>query len=203
MERAVVRPPGTMALPFDTLRSRTASTVAPGAIWLRGWLTLDEQRALIERCRAFLDGPAGGYVPTVRGGGKMHVRMTCLGRHWNAMTYTYEATRADHDGPPVEAVPAEWVALRLAAAADAGFEMRARHLLDQLVRRRWPHGDASGQGREPCVDRGRRSGRVGVARRHRPLSVRRRAAPRSGGVVHLESGDAFVFGGPRASAITA
>ena len=32
-----------------------------------------------------MDGPAGGYVPTVRGGGKMRVRMICLGRHWNPL----------------------------------------------------------------------------------------------------------------------
>jgi hypothetical protein len=45
-----------------------------------------------------MDGPGGGYVPTVRGGGKMHVRMVCLGRHWNALTYTYEVKRAaDYD----------------------------------------------------------------------------------------------------------
>ena len=72
-----------------------------------------------------MDGPAGGYVPTVRGGGTMRVRMTCLGRHWNARTYTYEATRGDHDGQPVEAVPEDWVALAARLAADAGFAMRA------------------------------------------------------------------------------
>jgi alkylated DNA repair protein (DNA oxidative demethylase) len=112
-------------LPFDAIAARTLTTVAPGAVWLHGWLTLDEQRALVARCRAFMDGPAGGYVPTVRGGGTMRVRMTCLGRHWNARTYTYEATRGDHDGLPVEAVPPEWVALAGRLAADAGFTMRA------------------------------------------------------------------------------
>jgi alkylated DNA repair protein (DNA oxidative demethylase) len=94
-------------------------------VWLRRWLTLDEQRALVARCRSFMDGPVGGYVPTVRGGGTMRVRMTCLGRHWNARTYTYEATRGDHDGQPVEAVPEEWVTLAATLAAEAGFTMRA------------------------------------------------------------------------------
>ena len=141
-----------MSLPFDTLTTRTASTVAPGALWLRGWLTPDEQRALVEQCRAFIDGPAGGYVPTVRGGGKMRVRMTCLGRHWNAMTYSYEAHRGDHDGRAVEPVPAEWVALASRLAADAGIGDARGHLPDQLVWRRRPHGPAPGQGREPRVD---------------------------------------------------
>jgi DNA oxidative demethylase len=96
-------------------------TVGPGAIWLRRWLGLDDQRALVDRCREILDGPAGGYVPTVRGGGKMHVRMVCLGRHWNPLTYTYGPTRADHDHKPVAPVPEDWMAQASRAAAAGGF----------------------------------------------------------------------------------
>ena len=46
------------------------------------------------------------YVPVVRGGGKMHVRMLCLGRHWNGKTYRYEATRTDFDDLPAPPLPA-------------------------------------------------------------------------------------------------
>jgi alkylated DNA repair protein (DNA oxidative demethylase) len=99
-------------------------TIAPGAVWLKGWLGLDEQRTLVEQCRSVMDGPAGGYVPTVRGGGRMHVRMVCLGRHWNPATYRYEASRVDHDNLPVAPVPDEWVALASRAAAAAGFEVQ-------------------------------------------------------------------------------
>ena len=42
---------------------------------------------------------------TVRGGGKMHVRMLCLGRHWNGVKYAYEPTRTDFDGLPVPPLP--------------------------------------------------------------------------------------------------
>ena len=56
--------------------------VQPGVAWLKQYLPLDEQQALVARCRNLIDGPAGGYVPTVRGGGRMRVRMVCLGRHW-------------------------------------------------------------------------------------------------------------------------
>ena len=73
-------------------------------------------------CRELMDGPVGGYVPTVRGGGKMHVRMLCLGRHWNARTYRYEATREDFDQQPVLPVPGAWVQLASRAAREAGFE---------------------------------------------------------------------------------
>jgi DNA alkylation damage repair protein AlkB len=90
-------------------------------VWLKRWLTLPKQQALAAQCRALMDGPAGGYVPTVRGGGKMHVRMLCLGRHWNARTYTYEATRGDYDQAPVPPVPPEWTALASRAAAEAGY----------------------------------------------------------------------------------
>jgi alkylated DNA repair protein (DNA oxidative demethylase) len=107
-------------LPFDEI-ARGREEVAPGAVWLRGWLPLEEQRALVEDCRALMDGPSGGYVPTVRGGGRMRVRMLCLGRHWNPLTYTYEATRADHDGAAVPPVPGPWVALAARLAQDAGF----------------------------------------------------------------------------------
>src|SRR5688572_12119555 len=105
-------------------RAREKAGIAPGAVWLRQWLSLDEQRAVLERARAIMDAPAGGYVPTVRGGGKMRVRMTCLGRHWNAKTYTYEDVRGDHDGQPVAPLPEEWVALASRLAADAGFVAR-------------------------------------------------------------------------------
>jgi DNA oxidative demethylase len=114
-----------MSLPFEAPTSPEAATIAPGAAWLRSWLSLDEQRDLVRRCRAYMDGPVGGYVPVVRGGGSMRVRMTCLGRHWNARTYTYEATRGDHDGQPVEAVPDDWVALATRLADAAGCAMRA------------------------------------------------------------------------------
>lgn len=50
-------------------------------------------------------GAVPAYVPVVRGGGAMHVRMLCLGRHWNGKTYQYESTRTDFDGKPVPPLP--------------------------------------------------------------------------------------------------
>jgi hypothetical protein len=35
----------------------------------------------------------------------MHVRMLCLGRHWNGKTYKYEAVRSDFDHLPVPPLP--------------------------------------------------------------------------------------------------
>lgn len=72
--------------------------LSPGAFHITAVLTMAEQRALVDECRALADGPVPAYVPTARGGGRMHVRMLCLGRHWNATTYTYEPARSDFDG---------------------------------------------------------------------------------------------------------
>ena len=80
-----------LARPLPLPSPERSTELGPGVLWLRQWLLLDEQVKLVADCRALMDGPAGGYVPTVRGGGKMRVRMMCLGRHWNALTYTYQS----------------------------------------------------------------------------------------------------------------
>jgi alkylated DNA repair protein (DNA oxidative demethylase) len=181
-------------IPFET-REREKLPVAEGAWWLKRWLPPDEQRALVDRCRAIMDGPAGGYVPTVRGGGKMHVRMVCLGRHWNPLTYTYESTRTDHDEAPVAPVPDEWVALASRIARDAGFAF-----VPDLCIMNWY--DADGRmGLHQDKDEGRASIdaglpvvsiSVGDTARFLFGGVRRRDPIES---LLLESGDAFVFGG--------
>jgi alkylated DNA repair protein (DNA oxidative demethylase) len=60
------------------------------------------------------------FTPTVRGGKKMRVGMLCLGRHWNALTYKYEATRSDFDGQPAPPIPADFAAIASSAAERAG-----------------------------------------------------------------------------------
>jgi DNA oxidative demethylase len=175
---------------------RVSNLVAPGAIWLRHWLSIDEQRTLVDRCRAFMDAPAGGYVPTVRGGGKMRVRMTCLGRHWNAKTYTYEDVRGDHDGQPVAPLPEEWVTLASRLAADAGFVARPDICLIN-----W-YGPEGRMGLHQDKDEGPDSIKAGVP--VVSISLGDTARFQLGGwrrrdpvETHLlESGDVFVFGGP-------
>src|SRR5262245_11164880 len=61
------------------------------------------------------------YTPTVRGGRKMSVGMLCLGRHWNGLTYAYEAVRTDFDGLPAPPIPVAFVELASQAAARAGY----------------------------------------------------------------------------------
>lgn len=97
--------------------------IHPDALHLPALLDPDEQRRLAARCLAIGGGPTGWYVPRVRGGGRMRVRMVCLGRHWNARTYRYEATRSDHDGRPVLPLPADLAALASRTAEAAGMRL--------------------------------------------------------------------------------
>lgn len=97
--------------------------VHPDALHLPAVLAPREQRRLAARCLAIGNGPAGWYVPRVRGGGLMRVRMVCLGRHWNARTYRYEAARSDHDGRTVLPLPADMAALASRVAAAAGMRL--------------------------------------------------------------------------------
>jgi alkylated DNA repair protein (DNA oxidative demethylase) len=181
-------------MPF-TGQDRELVTISNGAVWLKHWLTVDAQRTLVEQCRAIMNAPAGGYVPTVRGGSKMHVRMVCLGRHWNALTYTYESSRADYDDAPVAPVPDEWVQLASRAAADAGFTVAP-----DLCIMNWY--DADGRmGLHQDKDEGRASIEAGLpvvsislgeTARFLFGGLRRRDPIQS---LLLESGDIFVFGG--------
>ena len=169
--------------------------LGPDAAWLRHYLAIDEQRAFAGECVALMEGPAGGYVPTVRGGGTMRVRMLCLGRHWNARTYTYEATRADHDNAPVAPVPPSFVALASRIAAEAGYAFTP-----DLCLINW-YGPDGRMGLHQDKDESRASIEAGLPvvsvsigdtarflfgglRRRDPVST-----------LLLESGDAFVFGG--------
>jgi DNA alkylation damage repair protein AlkB len=51
----------------------------------------------------------------------MSVRMLCLGRHWNARTYTYEDVREAVDGQPAPSLPEYFARIANEAAAAAGF----------------------------------------------------------------------------------
>jgi DNA alkylation damage repair protein AlkB len=174
----------------------TAAARVPGTAWLKQYLPLAHQQALAERCRELIDGPAGGYVPTVRGGGKMRVRMMCLGRHWNPLTYRYESTRADYDGAPVPPVPHDFAALAARIAGEAGFAFQPDICLINwygpdgrmgLHQDKDESADSLGAG-IPVV-----SISLGDTARFLFGGSRRRDPVEA---ILLESGDAFVFGGP-------
>jgi DNA oxidative demethylase len=170
--------------------------VAPGAFHLLHFLSIEEQRALVLQCRDLLDGAVPAYVPTVRGGGKMHVRMLCLGRHWNGKVYRYEPRRSDYDNLPAPPLPDEFRELAARAAAAVGMSIDADLCIMNFY-------DADGRmGLHQDKDESERSIAAGVpvvsislgdTARFLSGGTRRRDSIES---ILLESGDAFVFGGP-------
>jgi alkylated DNA repair protein (DNA oxidative demethylase) len=178
-------------LPFEP----QVLAVGSGAVWLRHWLPIDEQRELVEQCRALVDGPCGAYVPTVRGGGRMHVRMVCLGRHWNPLTYRYEAARSDYDHQPVGPVPEEWVALAARAAAAAAFDVTPDIALVNVYDadgRMGLHQDKDESPESIAAGAPVVSLSLGDTARFLVGGLRRRDPVEA---ITLESGDVFVFGG--------
>jgi DNA alkylation damage repair protein AlkB len=178
------------------MRYRGPMELGAGAFHLSQFLSIEEQRALVRQCRELLDGPVPGYVPTVRGGGKMHVRMLCLGRHWNGKTYRYEPMRTDYDDLPAPPLPTEFRELAARAASSAGMAIDADLCIMNFY-------DADGRmGLHQDKDESERSLAAGVpvvsislgdTARFLFGGARRRDPVES---ILLESGDAFVFGGP-------
>jgi len=170
--------------------------VAPGALHLLRALSIGRQRTLVDRCRALVDGDVPAYVPVVRGGGKMHVRMLCLGRHWNGKSYTYESTRSDFDNLPAPPLSDEFVTLARELAESAGMALAP----DLCILNYY---DAEGRmGLHQDKDESVRSLEAGLpvvsvslgdTARFLFGGLRRKDAVEAR---QLESGDAFVFGGP-------
>jgi DNA oxidative demethylase len=170
--------------------------IAPGAFHLARYLDVAAQRALASHVRALIDGEVPAYVPVVRGGGKMHVRMLCLGRHWNGKTYRYEATRSDFDDLPVPPLSDNLKALAGGIARAAGMTLDADLAIVNYY-------DADGRmGLHQDKDESEASIAAGLP--VVSISLGDTARFLFGGLKRkepvesrlLESGDAFVFGGP-------
>jgi DNA oxidative demethylase len=73
----------------------------PDVVFKKGFLSLAEQREAYERV---LRIEPGFYVPVLRNGAKMNLRMNCLGYHWSSVSYKYTKLR-DVDGREVALVP--------------------------------------------------------------------------------------------------
>jgi len=168
----------------------------PGALYVPDCLDAAAQRDLAARCLALGAADAGFYTPIVRGGHPMSVRMLCLGRHWNAREYRYEPTRSDVDGRPVPQLPAELSDVAAAIGRDAGFEVAP-----DICIVNW-YGAASRMGLHQDKDESPASLERGAP--VVSISIGDTAKFLFGGVkrrdpvetILLQSGDAFVFGGP-------
>jgi DNA oxidative demethylase len=170
--------------------------LGPGAYHFLRYLSLERQRALADECRALLDGDVPAYVPVVRGGGKMHVRMLCLGRHWNGLTYRYEPTRSDFDRLPAPPLPESFRRLAAEIAAAAGMTLDADIAIlnsYQADGRMGLHQDKDESPESIAAGHPVVSISLGDTARFLFGGLKRREPIES---MPLESGDVFVFGGP-------
>lgn len=170
--------------------------LAPGALHLPHALSLEAQREVGRACRALLDGAVPGYVPIVRGGGRMHVRMLCLGRHWNGKTYGYEPRRTDFDGLPAPPLPDALARLASGMASAAGFVLAPDICILNFYEadgRMGLHQDKDESAASLATGAPVVSVSIGDTARFLFGGLRRRDPVEA---VLLESGDAFVFGGP-------
>jgi DNA alkylation damage repair protein AlkB len=171
-------------------------TVGSGAVHLARFLSVTDQCLVAARCLDIGAGEAGFYTPVVRGGHPMSVRMLCLGRHWNARTYTYEDRRSDIDGLPVPALPNDLTVIASRIAREAGFT-----IAPDLCIVNW-YSTASRMGLHQDKDESPDSLTEGLP--VISISIGDTALFLFGGLrrrdpiekIPLESGDAFVFGGP-------
>ena len=174
----------------------SVSEIAPGAMYLARYVSFDDQRSIAARCLALGSVPAGFYTPIVRGGHPMSVRMLCLGRHWNARTYSYEDVRSDFDGQPAPALPEEFAHFARRAAAEAGFAFRPDMCIVNWYSadsRMGLHQDKDESPESIAQGFPVVSFSIGDTARFLFGGLRRRDPVEK---MVLESGDAFVFGGP-------
>ncbi len=171
--------------------------IAPGAFLLPEYLTLKAQRLIADECRSLMNGPVPAYVPVVRGGGSMHVRMLCLGRHWNGKLYRYEEARSDFDDRPVPPLPDHFKALGRECAALVGMtldpDLCIVNYYDPRDGRMGLHQDKDEAARSLAAGLPVVSISLGDTAHFLFGGLRRREPVET---LLLESGDVFVFGGP-------
>jgi len=167
-----------------------------GTVHLPAYLAPADQCALAARCLALGAAGAGFYTPVVRGRYPMSVQMLCLGRHWNATTYQYEAMRSDVDGLPAPALPDELADLARRAAREAGFVLSPDICIVNWYRAGSRMGLHQDKDESPeSIARGAPvvSISLGDTALFKLGGLRRRDPVET---IQLRSGDAFVFGGP-------
>jgi alkylated DNA repair protein (DNA oxidative demethylase) len=176
-------------------RDAAALAVSAGAVHLPGALDPDEQRVLVRRCLELGAAEAGFYTPVVRGQYPMSVRMLCLGRHWNAKTYSYEELRTDVDDRPAPSLPADLVQIAERVGRQAGFDVHPDLCIVNWYRAGSRMGLHQDKDESPAsIARGAPVVSISLGDTARFLfgGLRRRDPVQT---IMLASGDGFVFGG--------
>jgi DNA alkylation damage repair protein AlkB len=127
----------------------------------------------------------------------MHVKMLCLGRHWNGKTYRYESSRSDFDDLAVPPLPESFRQLATEIAKAAGMILAADLCILNYYGvsdgRMGLHQDKDESERSLAAGLPVVSVSIGDTARFQFGGLKRRDALQT---ISLESGDAFVFGGP-------
>ncbi|MBV8462596.1 MAG: alpha-ketoglutarate-dependent dioxygenase AlkB [Acidimicrobiales bacterium] len=185
------------------LIERPPTAVASGAVHLPAWLDDDGQRRLAADVHRWAASAGGFRRPRMPNGSSMSVGIACLGWHW--YPYRYSRTVDDDDGRPAPPFPTALRELARTAVADAAavdpsvtegmggpmeYEPDVALLNNyETGARMGLHADREEPHPAPVVSLSLGRGAVfrfgNAARRGRPYAD-----------VVLESGDAFVFGGP-------
>lgn len=185
--------PGQLGLAFAEPVERSAREVLPDVVHVRGWLSADDQAALVEDFRTWALPPAGLRHPRVPTGHLMTVQSVCLGWHWSP--YAYSRTADDTDGAPVKPLPRSIWELARRAATDTAMPDADAYDPDAAIvnlyapeARLGLHQDGEEPSSAPVVTIS-----LGDACVFRMAGVDRRTGPFTD--VRLESGDLLVFGG--------
>ncbi|MEW9547438.1 alpha-ketoglutarate-dependent dioxygenase AlkB [Nonomuraea sp. NPDC050783] len=168
--------------------------IAPGAVHVPGWLSMDEQRRLVLACREWARGPVPMRHTRLPGGGVMSVQTVCVGWHWQPYRYT----RLAHDvnGRKVADFPGWLAELGRRAVAEAYGRPADDYAPDTALvnfydaaARMGMHQDRDERSPAPVV-----SLSIGDTCLFRFGNTETRGRPYTD--VELASGDLFVFGGP-------
>lgn len=181
---------------MSALIPRPTTEIAPGAVHVPQWLTLDQQRELVTACRGWATGPVPVRHTELPRGGVMSVRTVCIGWHWQP--YRYTRTADDVNGRRVAAFPDWMVALgrRALTAAYGDVPAAAGYTPDTALinfydgqARMGMHQDKDERSSAPVV-----SLSIGDTCVFRVGNTQTRTKPYTD--IELASGDLFVFGGP-------
>jgi DNA oxidative demethylase len=184
-----------LQLPLDQ-RATGPVEVAPGAVWVPGWLNAEAQLELAGAFYEWATPPAGLRRPKMPNGAPFSTMAVCLGWHW--YPYRYSRTCDDGDGTPVKEFPPLLARLGAAACAAAGFPAVT---YDAAIANLYEPGAKLGlhqdkiEGAEvvaagsPVVTIS-----LGDSCLFRFGNTERPSRPYRD--IHLASGDLFVFGGP-------
>jgi alkylated DNA repair dioxygenase AlkB len=102
----------------QSMEGENGIVLRSGMIHLKGYISLRDQAMIVKSCRDLGLGPGGFYQPGYRDGGKLQLKMMCLGKNWDPEERKYGNDRPfDGAKPPV--IPDQFYQLVKKAITDS------------------------------------------------------------------------------------